>query len=494
MKKARVLLTTLFVICVLFSQNGYTEDAGAVGQSSMEYLKSVMDMAKEKYKGDISDEKLMEGALKGIFASMDQYTEYYTKEEAETFFNDIHGSYEGIGIMVAKVGEFVEIIKVFPASPAEKAGISSGDKIVEVEGKNMVGASTDEVVSLIKGEAGTKVTIGIVKKGQTKVSKLQVAREQIKINPVTHEIKGDTGYIKLEVFNSNADEYMTKALDEMDKNNIRKIILDLRDNPGGEVGQAVAIARKFVPEGLITKLDFKSEDIKDEEYFSYLKKTKYKLVVLVNKNSASASEILAGAIQDTKAGTLVGTKTFGKAKVQNLLPLLTPEAYKKYEEKLGVKIVAGDDLGKYGIQPTESEIIGWAKITTGLYTTPKGRMIDLEGLKPDISVNDPEISGGVDINSIQKVSKTSKITLKSEGNDVYNAEKILKSLGYDVGTPDMKYDDKTLYQVARFQKDNKLFPYGVLDLTTQKLLNEKLDKLVAEKDKQYAKALELLRK
>jgi len=160
-------------------------------------------------------------------------------------------------------------------------------------------------------------------------------------------------------------------LKQMDKNNIKKIILDLRDNPGGDVGQAVSIARKFVKKGLITKLDFKSESQKDEEYYSYLEELKYKLVVLVNENSASASEILAGAIQDTGSGILVGTTTFGKGKVQNLYPILTPEAVEKYRKTF---VNGYDLLEKHGIYPSDEEIIGWVKITTGEYYTPGGKI------------------------------------------------------------------------------------------------------------------------
>jgi len=142
------------------------------------------------------------------------------------------------------------------------------------------------------------------------------------------------------------------------------------------VGQAVSIARKFVKKGLITKLDFKSESQKDEEYYSYLEELKYKLVVLVNENSASASEILAGAIQDTGSGILVGTTTFGKGKVQNLYPILTPEAVEKYRKETGETFVNGYDLlEKHGIYPSDEEIIGWVKFGVSAKAPPPSIMI-----------------------------------------------------------------------------------------------------------------------
>ena len=490
-------ILVLVILSFLFSQTVFAADTAVVpaGSKDMEYLKSVMDMIKEKYKGEISDDKLIEGALKGMFNTMDPYTTYYTPEEKDSFYGDLNGTYQGIGIMIEKQGDYVVIIKVFAASPAEMAGILPGDKFVTAAGKDMTGASPDEVASLVRGPAGTKVKIELIRGGSTEKISLEVPRAQITLNPVTYEIKGDVGYIKLESFGENSNQFISQALSEMDKKNIKKIVLDLRDNGGGLVDQAVAIAQNFVPKGLITKLDFKSEEIADQEYRSNLATPKYKLAVLVNGMSASASEILAGAIQDTHAGTLIGTKTFGKAKVQNLLPILKPEAYEKYSNQLGVKIVDASDLMyKYNIYPQESEIEGYTKITTGTYTTPNGRMIDLQGLTPDISIPDPIMTKNVDVKSIQKLKKTVKPKLGDEGVDVYNAEKILKLAGYDIGTPDTKLDTKTFAAIKKFQKTSGVGTYGTLDFTTQNLLNVKLDKLVISIDLQYAKALDLLNK
>ncbi|MCX7921157.1 MAG: S41 family peptidase [Clostridia bacterium] len=493
MKKGfiKLILVLTIIFSMVTAQPVFAEDT--VSSKDLDYLKSVMDMIKEKYKGEISDEKLIEGALKGMFDTMDPYTSFFTPKEADSFLNDMNGSYEGIGVMVELDGDYIVVTKVFASSPAEKAGIFVNDKIVEVNGKSVVGRSLEETVSLIKGPSGTKVTLGVIRKDVKGIKSIEVYRGQIKLNPVSYEIRNGIGYIKIDTFNANTSEYVTQALSDMDKNNIKKIVLDLRNNPGGLVDQAVAVARNFVPKGLITKLDFKSESIKDEEYYSDLEKPKYKLVVLVNENSASASEILSGAIQDTKVGQLVGTKTFGKAKVQNFVPILTPEAFKKYEEKLGVKVVDGFELmQKHEITPSDDEIVGWSKITTGQYTTPKGRMIDQVGIEPDIYVDNYALVKEIDVNNVQKLTMTSKPKLNSEGVDVYNAEKILLLSGYDVGTPDMKLEAKTFKAIAAFQKANKLHSYGVLDYSTQQALNNKLSKLILDIDKQYSKAVTLL--
>jgi len=497
-KKGSLKLLTLFllVFCLFFSQISFASAAEESQEPfDADYLQNVIDMILEKYNGQITSEQLMEGALRGIFDTMDPYTTFFTPEEADSFMGSISGTFSGIGISMELSGDYILIAKVFPGSPAEKAGILPGDRIAAVDGTNMMGASLDEASALIMGEAGTNVKLGIIRNGQTGMLTVDITRAVISINPVVHEIVNGIGYIRLDAFNSNTGAYLALALEEMDKAGITKIILDLRGNPGGEVSQAIAVARRFVPLGVITKLDFKSENYTDETYRSYLEAPKYKLAVLVDGMSASASEIVAGAIQDTQAGTLIGTKTFGKAKVQGLIPILTPEASARYEKQLGVKIVDVLDLEEeYGIVPEDDEIKGYTKMTIGFYYTPDGRLIDGTGITPDIVVEDTKPVSDIALSGIQKLTRTYKPGLNDGGTDVCNAEKILKVLGYDVGIPDNLLDEKTFAAVKKFQKDVKLFPYGVIDFTTQKALNDALDGIILKYDKQYAKAVEILSK
>lgn len=486
-KKFSVLIAVLIIIFQVISCIG-------VSAENPNYMDSVKDMITEYYGGTADESKLDIGTLKGIFGSMDPYTTFFSNDEAKSFFGEMEGSFEGIGITIEKVGEYLVIIKVFSDSPAEKAGLLAGDIIMSADGVDLVGASTEEAVSKIKGPSGTKVVLGVKREGKNGLLEVTATRALISIDPVAYEIRNDIGYIKLDIFNANAYTGVDKALAEMDRNGITKIVLDLRDNPGGEVDQAVAIARRFIPAGVITTLDFKSEKVTDQVYTSNLEKSKYKLAVLVNENSASASEILAGAIQDTKVGTLIGSKTFGKAKVQNLFPILSPEAYEKYYAETNEKIVNAYDLYNLGIIPVDSDIIGWAKLTTGYYYTPKNRMIDLVGLEPDIKAEAPKAAKGVNVNTIERLTKTSNLKLNSEGKDVYNAEKILKAKGYNVDTPDTKLDSKTYAAVKKFQKDYHLKVDGIMGVKTQTALNQVFDKLILQYDPQYAKAVEVLSK
>ncbi|AEV67339.1 S41 family peptidase [Acetivibrio clariflavus] len=487
----------IFILCLLTSNISFAAESQTENEnySDIDYLKSVMDMIRDRYKGNVTEEQLIESAINGMFSAMDQYTEFFDKKEADSFFSDIEGSYVGIGVRISSQTNDICVVEVFESSSAAKAGIIKGDIIVKINDVNVEGKTSEEVANLIRGKAGTKVNLGIMRPGQKQLLNIEVERSEVKINPVTYRIIDDIGYIKLDIFNSNSSINIIKALKEMDNNNISKLILDLRDNPGGELSQVIKIAEKFVPEGLITKLDFQSEKMEDELYYSKNKELKYKLVVLVNGLSASASEILAGAIQDTGAGVLVGTKTYGKGKVQNIYPVLSPEAYKRYSKELGATILDAYDLiNNYDIIPSEDEIIGWAKITTGEYYTPKGRMIDGIGLDPDYYVENTYIVNGVDIRTIDTLSKQVRINVNDKSIDVLNAEKILKLLGYNIAKPDMIFDKESAAAVYEFQKDNGFYPYGVLDFATQQALNDKLENLILECDKQMAKALELLKK
>ncbi|MDP4180569.1 MAG: S41 family peptidase [Bacillota bacterium] len=493
-RKLKSFILLVIIITTLSSNMAFSSTDATDETQNSDYLKSIMDMVNDKHKGSVDQNKMMENALKGIFSSMDQYTEFYTKEEANQFFSTIDGEYVGIGIAFNQLdGQYI-VEEVYKDSPAEKAGIATGDKIISVDGQSISKKGSQDVVKMISGKKGTDVIMGIIKDGEKNQTKIKVTRDDIRVNPVSYEIRGDIGYIKLSIFNMNAAAEMAKALKELESKKIKKIALDLRDDPGGEVSQVVEIAKNFVPEGLIAKLDFNSEKMQDIEYRSDLKDKKFKLAVLVNGNSASASEILTGAIQDTAAGTIIGTKTFGKAKVQSIYSILTPEAYKKYEDQLGVKLVIGDDLeDKYKITPEDSEIIGWVKITTGYYYTPNGRMIDLKGITPDINVSDgKDAINGVNLSSINKLKVKIKPKLNSQSYEVYSAKNILRVCGYNVDAGNDKFDAKTFDALKKFQKKSGLYPCGNLDFSTQKALNKSLDSVVINTDKQYLKAVEVL--
>lgn len=467
--------------------------ASGTARTDSPYFNSLMDFIQDQYHGEVSEEELFEGAVRGMFDTLDRYSVFMDHEEKEEFYGSISGNFGGIGVTIQESDDFVVVTKVFSGSPAEKAGILQGDIIVEANGTNLVGASVNSVSGVIRGEAGTIVRLGILRSGNPEIQYVDVVREIVKINPVTYENRNGIGYIKVETFNSNTHEYVTEALEYFDKRGITNLVLDLRNNPGGEMIQAVSLASKFVPEGPITYLDFKSEMYVDVEYHSDLKEQKYKLAVLVNGNSASASEIVAGAIQDTGAGKLIGTKTFGKAKVQNAIPILTLEAYNKYREQYGIDTVNVYELRHYGINPDQDEIYGYAQMTLGLYYTPDGKMIEGTGITPDISVDDPEYIDGVDILDIERLSRTGTFEPGSKGSDIIDAKLILRLLGYGITELNINFDEEFESALKEYQSSKKIKPTGILDVKTQIFLNADLLELILKYDGQYAAAVKYLK-
>ncbi|HEX2926573.1 MAG TPA: S41 family peptidase [Ruminiclostridium sp.] len=479
LKRIAGILLVLALLAAVFNTTALAADSKT---SDSEYLQSVIDMLKQKYNGNISDDELLQGALKGMFGTLDKYSTYFTPDEFNSFYGSLEGAVEGIGISVAQIDKDTVVQTVYADSPARKAGVLSGDRIVQVDGKSVDGKNLDEVVSMIKGADGTDVKVGFMRQGVKNMITLEMPRTQVDVPTVHYEIRGTIGYMLIDSFSDNTYKGVTEALKYFDSKHITKVVLDLRNNPGGFLDQAVSVAQYFVPKGLVTTVDYKDPSVKDQKYYSGLEKIKYKLAVLVNENSASAAEILTGAIKDTKAGVVIGNKTYGKAKVQESLPVLSPEAYEKFNSGKTDKSANALDFSSF-----DTDVAGWAKITVGLYYTPNGDCIDLKGIEPNIKVAE-STHAGIHVNLLEPMTVTVKPAPGTQYYDVLTAEWILKLLNYDIGTPDYILDAKTADAVKKFQKANKLNSSGVLDFTTQKLLNNKLLELQEKQDAVYARA------
>lgn len=354
MKKAiSLFLSVLLMFNVTFAEiSVISED---VSDFDTEKLTLYKELIQDLFYKDVSDKELYEAAIKGMFSSLDVYSSYYNEEQTASFEESTSGHYVGIGIKFEGNAEYMRVVKVFTGTPADTAGMLIGDYIIAVNGEEVKGMSTTKVASMIKGEEGTTVKLTLLRE-QTLFT-VEVERKQIQAESCEFQVlEKDIGYIKIEEFNDSTYTEVSKYVQALKALQMDQLILDLRDNPGGYVSQAVAVANHFVPKGVVTTLKYKNS-AKDKEYSSVLKKPYFKLVVLVNGNSASAAEILAGAIKDTKAGTLIGTTTYGKGVFQNM-----------YNLKDG----------------------GSIKITTGVYYTPNGTCIDKVGIAPDIEVVEPE--------------------------------------------------------------------------------------------------------
>lgn len=324
-------------------------------RADIEFFRDVLDLIENDYPFEVDESQLIEAGVKGMLRSVDPYSDYYTKEEAEDIFSEIDGNFTGIGVYIELIDEKLNIIGTIKGGSAEEVGLKKDDIIVEVDGVDISGKKLEEVTAMIKGEAGTIVDIKI-KRGEELLS-FKMERKNIKINPVEYKLlEGDIGYIQLSTFNAQSVDEMKKALKFFEGKKVDDIILDIRDNPGGLFFEAIEITKLFLPKGDIVHRRRKGENL--ISYKSFTDAKDYNLVVLVNENSASASEILAGAIKDRGAGRLVGEKTFGKGIIQTFIP------------------ITGGSM---------------VKLTTAEYLTPNKKSIHGKGIEPDIVVENTSL-------------------------------------------------------------------------------------------------------
>ncbi len=458
------------------------------------YLNAAVDFMQDLFYQDMNDLESLKAALRGMFGGLDDYSGFYDNEETEALMQSLEGNFVGIGAGLEKDASGCRIIKVYDDSPAQKAGLYEGDVITSVNGVSTLNKDAEQVASEIRGEEGTQVRLTIRRPGENADREFTLTRALVKIKSVFYRIEGDIAYIRIDTFNSNTAESFNKAMDVVDAGKIKKIMLDLRSNPGGYVDQAVEVARRIVPAGTVTTLDFKSERLMDQSFDSYLKDRQYLIAVLVDGYTASAAEILASAIQDSETGFLVGENTYGKGIVQQMFSVLTPEAYDKYHEKYGVGYVSEIEwLSYYGVLPKDDEILGTIKITTGHYLTRNGRVIQGIGLKPEIEAADKINPNGIDLAILERLPIPSKpITLNAQSNEIYTAEQILRAAGYFKEFPDRQLDAKAQEAIKKFQSEKKLTVNGTLDAKTCEALNKLLDELRVKADQPYVKAKEAL--
>lgn len=307
----------------------------------------------------VTKEDMVRGAIGGLVKSYgDPYTVYMPPKDAEMFAEEIAGNFSGVGMEVGMRDDIVTVIAPLPESPAEKAGILAGDVLVRIDGESTDGMGTDEAVQRIRGEAGTEVTLGIYRKGEEEIRDITIVRQTITIPTSKTESKDDAFVIALYSFNAIAEAEMQHALRAFVESDKENLILDLRGNPGGYLESAVSIASYFLPLGKVVVRENYGDDTKEEMHRSFGKElgayAPKKLVVLVDGGSASASEILAGALKEHGVAKVIGSQTFGKGSVQELVEL-----------------------------PDGSSL----KVTIARWLTPNGNSISGSGVTPDIVVD-----------------------------------------------------------------------------------------------------------
>ena len=347
-------LRSIFIVLVIFSFliTGIVGILLATNYQNIGKLLQVVAIIKTQYLEDVPAEQLMGGAVRGMVDSLDDpYSVYMDEEEFQEFRQHIEGSIGGIGIFVSVQEEKFVVYSVIDGTPASNAGLKKGDIIYKVNDILASEMDIDETVAKMRGEPGTPVEVSVVREGNIK--DFTVVRDIIDIPTVESEVLPDKiGYLRLNLFASNSDEALVEHLDKLKQERIEGLILDLRDNPGGDLESAINISRYFLPEGPVVYIVDNKGRTKSMVN-SQPEKLGVPLVVLINEGSASASEILAGAIKDTESGILIGEKTFGKALVQVLIEM----------------------RGK-----------GALKLTTAKYLTPNKDDIQAKGIEPNIKV------------------------------------------------------------------------------------------------------------
>jgi len=359
LSRRKIIVGALLLVIVTFFATSagflYLINAWSADAAGALRVIKALQIVKSRYVEEVSSDTLMAGAIKGMVKSLnDPHSIYMDAKTFKEFMIETEGSFGGVGIVIGMKDKLLTVIAPIEGTPGEKAGIKSGDQIIKIDGQDTKDMALDEAVNKIRGQEGSKIVLTLMR-GQ-EVQDYTLTRSNIQIKTVAGKmLENNIGYIRLSMFNENTGNEFIRKLQELEKQGMKALVLDLRDNPGGLLNESVKVASQFVPKGPVVSVV--TRDGQRETHTSNLETTKYPVVILVNGGSASASEIVAGAAQDTGAGTLVGTKTYGKGSVQTV-----------------VRLDEGSAI----------------KLTIAKYLTPKDRSINGVGIEPDIVVELPE--------------------------------------------------------------------------------------------------------
>ena len=367
-------IMTLTLISVFWGMHKLTHNAGG----TLQFLYT-LGKIRSSYVGEYTDKKLFEGAMHGLVESLDDPYSEYMDEKGFARLNEMtDGTFGGIGVVLGQRNKEFVVVSPMEGSPGAKAGIEAGDKILKVNDVDTKGRTLEDVVSTIRGKKGTSVKLLLEHKNGQQFT-ADIVRDDIKVQSVAGRMLPDSkiGYIRIAMFNENTGEEFKKAYEKLEQEGMQATLLDLRHNPGGLLTECVKVSNYIVPKGPVVSITDKKGNTK--VYESKLEKVKYPLAVLIDHGSASASEIVSAAVQDTKAGKLFGVKTYGKGCVQSVFHVTT---------KTGLKL------------------------TTAMYYTPSGRSIHKVGVTPDVEIELPE-KATVDV-QLNKAEEYLRDELKKE--------------------------------------------------------------------------------
>ena len=366
-RKVTLLIAGVTLFCLAIGAGAWRTSAaqGASDYESIELFTDVLSMVKKSYVEEVDTKKLIHGAINGMLASLDPHSSFMAPDTYKEMKIETKGAFGGLGIEITVKDGVLMVISPIEDTPAFRAGIKAGDTILKIDEKFTKDMTTVDAVKRMRGIKGTKVTLTLMRDGFEKPKDFPLVRDTIQVKSVKFKtLDNGYGYIRIAQFQEKTDDDLVKALKalrEENGGNLRGLLLDLRNDPGGLLDQAVKVSEHFVDEGkLIVYTEGREKESKMK--FSSRATTKephYPIVILINSGSASASEIVAGALQDHKRAVVMGTQSFGKGSVQTIIPL-------------------SDDSG--------------LRLTTARYFTPNGRSIQAKGITPDITVEQKELA------------------------------------------------------------------------------------------------------
>lgn len=420
-----------------FGANLYIDESVTADYIMTEAIKKVINEKPE----------LATELIKAAFQSLDEYSEFYTREEYELFKKNLDKIVYGIGVVIQEQGDYVTVMSCVDDGGAKAAGVLPGDKIAKVNGQDVKGASIDKVQDMILGEIGTQVTVTFLRDG--KEVEFVITRKEVHGQTVAGKIlEGGIGYIAIINFAQKTAEEFAKILWEFDQAGVKNIILDLRNNPGGYLESAVDIARMTVPAGTIVKTAYR-DGISSGEIVSKLTDPKFKFCVLINKNSASAAEVLASAMGESGVGHLVGEISYGKGVIQSMFEMPDGCAF---------------------------------KITTGRYFTRDGHDINGNGIEPHEFIENS--TEPIDLSKFHTFDYKTKPYIGDVSQNVRAAKERLKIMGYYSGSINDTFEPEFHNVIYKFQQDSGLGAYGVLDIATQVKMENLFYKIEVEVDDQ----------
>ncbi|WP_274310398.1 S41 family peptidase [Solibacillus daqui] len=450
-----ILLTAgLTIFALTFGEQKVVEVKVPVERTEFKQLYEAYDALKEKYYEDIDEDQVIHGAINGLFDALgDPYSDYMDKEEATSFNDSLSSSFQGIGAEISERNGYIMIVSPIKNTPAEKAGLQPKDMVLSVDGKSVKGLSSTEAVLLIRGEKGTEVTLSI-QRGEAEPFDVTIVRDDIPVETVYGDIdENGIAHFQITSFSENTAKELEKLLEEFEKQGMTSIILDVRQNPGGYLKAAIDISNLFVESGKpIVQIQEKGQE---PSIVAADNRTKYNLpiTVLIDEGSASASEILAGALKESVGAKLIGLTSFGKGTMQEVV----------YMED-------GANL----------------KFTTGKWLTPNGNWVNEKGIKPDVEVKYPDYA------SLPYIDPSQTFEVGATNPMIQTAERILEVLGYTPGTVDTTFTEESADALKKYQQDNKFEATGVLTGETTYALMDAISEKLKTDDPQILKAKELL--